>query len=84
MFSQSDLLRRKTDDPEVQRLLDIDNDLLKSLGTGVLEDIVPYLKDIYPTAKWKKLVTLTTEMLNVIRKKLQEHKDTFNAGTSYT
>ncbi|XP_022341319.2 steroid 17-alpha-hydroxylase/17,20 lyase-like [Crassostrea virginica] len=74
--------KRKTDDPEVQRLLDIDNDLIKSLGTGVLEDIVPYLKDIYPTAKWKKLVTLTTEMLNVIRKKLQEHKDTFKAGVN--
>ena len=74
------IIRRPADDPEVKKLLELDNDLLATFNNGLVEDIVPYLKDIYPTARWKKMVALTDQILNVFRGKLQEHKDTFKPG----
>lgn len=63
--------RRPTDDPEVKKLLKIDNDLIDKLGTGVFEDIIPYFKDIYPTKKWQMFLSMVDEMLTVLRRKLE-------------
>lgn len=72
--------RRSTDDAEVKALIKLNEDLLADFGSGLLEDIVPYLKDIYPTASWKKFVNTTEQLLNVIRAKFKQHMDTFRPG----
>lgn len=72
--------RRPTDDPEVKKLLKIDNDLIDKLGTGVFEDIIPYFKDIYPTKKWQMFLSMVDEMLTVLRRKFREHVETFQPG----
>jgi hypothetical protein len=72
--------RRSTDDPEVKALIKLNENLLADFGSGLLEDIVPYLKDIYPTASWKRFVNTTEQLLNVIRAKFKQHVDTFEPG----
>ncbi|XP_061194481.1 steroid 17-alpha-hydroxylase/17,20 lyase-like [Saccostrea echinata] len=69
--------KRPIDDQEVKDFLKLENDFIEFFGTGLLEDIVPYLKDIYPTAKWKKLIRMTDEILHVLRTKFKQHVDTF-------
>lgn len=72
--------RRPADDPEVKKLLKLDNDLIDKLGSGVFEDLFPYLKDIYPTKKWKLLTTMVDELLTVLKRKFKEHVETFQPG----
>ncbi|XP_052704584.1 steroid 17-alpha-hydroxylase/17,20 lyase-like [Crassostrea angulata] len=74
--------KRPTDDPEVKKLLKIDNDLIDKLGTGVFEDIIPYFKDIYPTKKWQMFLSMVDEMLTVLRRKFREHVETFQPGVN--
>ncbi|XP_048745587.1 steroid 17-alpha-hydroxylase/17,20 lyase-like [Ostrea edulis] len=74
--------KRSTDDAEVKALIKLNEDLLADFGSGLLEDIVPYLKDIYPTASWKKFVNTTEQLLNVIRAKFKQHMDTFRPGVN--
>jgi hypothetical protein len=52
-------------------------------GAGVLEDIVPYLKNIYPTAKWKTLVRNMSGILDILRAKFQQHVDTFQPDEDF-
>ncbi|XP_061194480.1 steroid 17-alpha-hydroxylase/17,20 lyase-like [Saccostrea echinata] len=74
--------KRPIDDPEVKALLKLDEDLIKELGSGVLEDVFPYLKDIYPTAKWQKLIEGTDQLLGILRAKFKQHVDTFEPGVN--
>ncbi|XP_048740940.2 steroid 17-alpha-hydroxylase/17,20 lyase-like [Ostrea edulis] len=74
--------KRTVDDPEVKGFLKLDEDLLNEFGTGVLEDLFPYFKDIYPTAKWTKLVDKIGEVLAILRAKFKEHLDTFEPGVN--
>jgi hypothetical protein len=74
------LLRRPVDDPEVKEFLKLDDELVNGLSSGVLEDVIPYLKDIFPTAKWKKLEGEMNEAMAIIRTKFKEHVETFEPG----
>jgi hypothetical protein len=74
------LTRRAADDPEVKALLALDEGLIKDFGSGLFEDVFPYLKDILPTAKWTKLVKKTNELLDFLRTKFKEHVETFELG----
>ncbi|XP_065926328.1 steroid 17-alpha-hydroxylase/17,20 lyase isoform X2 [Magallana gigas] len=74
--------KRPVDDPEVKRFIKLDNDLLEKFGSGFFEDVFPYLRHIFTTAKWKKMLVLTEEVLNVLRKNLKEHKETFQPGVN--
>ncbi|XP_056018611.1 steroid 17-alpha-hydroxylase/17,20 lyase-like [Ostrea edulis] len=67
-------------DPEVKTLLELNEALFTDFGAGVLEDVVPYLKDVYTTAKWKKLSSNTDQLLDIIRAKFKQHVDTFEPG----
>jgi hypothetical protein len=64
----------------VKTLQRIDDDLFKVFRSGVLEDMFPYFKDVFPTAKWRKLVNLADERLAILRAKFKEHVDTFEPG----
>ncbi|XP_062620092.1 steroid 17-alpha-hydroxylase/17,20 lyase-like [Saccostrea cucullata] len=70
--------KRPVDDPEVKALLKLDNDLFDLFGTGLAEDLVPYLKDIYPTARWEKFKKMTEEILQLLHTKFNQHKETFS------
>ncbi|XP_061194478.1 steroid 17-alpha-hydroxylase/17,20 lyase-like [Saccostrea echinata] len=70
--------KRPVDDPEVKAFLKLDNDLLDLFGAGLLEDIIPYLKDICPTAKWKKVNKMIEEILQKLHTKFKQHVDTFS------
>ncbi|XP_048745552.1 steroid 17-alpha-hydroxylase/17,20 lyase-like [Ostrea edulis] len=72
--------KRAVDDPEVKAYLQLDEELNDGLGTGVLEDVFPYFKDIYPTAKWKKLKSNVNESLTLLRTKFKQHVDTLEPG----
>jgi hypothetical protein len=72
--------RRPIDDTEVKTLLELDETITNVFGNGVLEDIVPYLKDIYPTARWNKLVDTMNGILDILRAKFKQHVDTFQPG----
>lgn len=73
-------IRRPVDDPEVKEFIKLDNDLSEKFGAGFFEDIFPYLKNIFTTAKWKVFLVLSEEVLNILRKKFKEHKETFQPG----
>ncbi|XP_056018610.1 steroid 17-alpha-hydroxylase/17,20 lyase-like isoform X2 [Ostrea edulis] len=72
--------KRAIDDPEVKTFLELDEALIKDFGTGLLEDIVPYLKDIYPTTRWKNLSSKMDTLLNILRAKFKQHVDKFEPG----
>lgn len=60
--------------------LKLDEELVNDFGTGVLEDLFPYLKDIFPTAKWKKVMGKVNAVLTKLRAKFKEHVDSFEPG----
>jgi hypothetical protein len=60
--------------------MELDESTNEIFGAGLLEDIVPYLKDIYPTAKWKTLVSNMNGILDILRAKFQQHVNTFKPG----
>ncbi|XP_061194482.1 steroid 17-alpha-hydroxylase/17,20 lyase-like [Saccostrea echinata] len=74
--------KRPIDDPEVKALLTLDEELITYLGAGFLEDLFPYLKDILPTAKWKKFLIMLDQLSDVLRAKYKEHVDTFEPGVN--
>ncbi|XP_011454186.2 steroid 17-alpha-hydroxylase/17,20 lyase [Magallana gigas] len=74
--------KRPVDDPEVKEFIKLDNDLSEKFGAGFFEDIFPYLKNIFTTAKWKVFLVLSEEVLNILRKKFKEHKETFQPGVN--
>ncbi|XP_061194486.1 steroid 17-alpha-hydroxylase/17,20 lyase-like [Saccostrea echinata] len=74
--------KRPIEDPEVKALLKLDEELIAELATGFLEDLVPHLKDIYPTAKWKKFLRLIDQLSKVLRAKYKEHVNTFQPGVN--
>lgn len=64
----------------MKQFVKLDNDVLEKFNSGFFEDVFPYLKNIFPTAKWKELLVMTEEVLNILRKKYKEHSETFQPG----
>ncbi|XP_048736456.1 steroid 17-alpha-hydroxylase/17,20 lyase-like isoform X2 [Ostrea edulis] len=74
--------KRPIDDPEVKKLLELGEDLNRCLTVGLLEDVVPYLKDIYTTAGWRSFRDTTDQILKILRTKFKQHMDTFEPGVN--
>ncbi|XP_056004408.1 steroid 17-alpha-hydroxylase/17,20 lyase-like isoform X2 [Ostrea edulis] len=74
--------KRPIDDPEIEELLKLDDDIIEDFGVGVLEDIFPYLKDIYPTAKWKRMTDKMNRIMDILRTKFKQHVDTIEPGVN--
>ncbi|XP_061194476.1 steroid 17-alpha-hydroxylase/17,20 lyase-like isoform X1 [Saccostrea echinata] len=70
------------DDPEVKTLLKLDEDLIADLGTGFVEDLIPCLKDICPTAKWKNFLKVADQVTKLISTKYRNHVDTYKPGVN--
>jgi hypothetical protein len=72
--------RRPVDDPEVKEFLKLDEDFFNDLGGGLLEDAFPYFKDVFPTAKWRRMVGSIDAIMTILRTKFNEHVETFEPG----
>jgi hypothetical protein len=68
------------DDQEVNEFLKLEESFFKDLGNGLLEDIFPYFKDVFPTAKWKGMVGSLNAITTILRTKFNEHVETFEPG----
>jgi hypothetical protein len=68
------------EDPEVKEFLKLDEELLNDIGSGILEDVFPYFKDVFPSAKYKKVVGNMDEVMTRLRTKFKEHVVTFEPG----
>jgi hypothetical protein len=84
MIDDLTLTRRAVDDQEMKAFLKLDQDMINDFGTGTLEDVFPYFKDIFPTAKWKKLKSTVEEFNAILRAKFRKHVDTFEIGNLKT
>ncbi|KAK3100065.1 hypothetical protein FSP39_014192, partial [Pinctada imbricata] len=73
-------LRCDLDSKDVNRMLQIDQDVIEKFGSGFVEDIVPGMTYIYKTERWKDLERLIEEFTAFLRKELKEHKETFNSS----
>jgi hypothetical protein len=76
------LTRRPVEDPEVKEFLRMDEELFNDIGSGVLEDAFPYFKDVFPSAKWKKVAGNLDKVMTILRTKFKEHVETFEPGWS--
>ncbi|KAK3085605.1 hypothetical protein FSP39_006017 [Pinctada imbricata] len=68
------------DSKDVNKLLQIDQDIIEKFGSGFIEDIVPGMTYVYKTKRWKDLERLIEEVTTFLRKELKEHKETFNSS----
>ncbi|KAK3100089.1 hypothetical protein FSP39_014572 [Pinctada imbricata] len=66
------------DDPEVNRLLVMEDETIELFGNGFFEDIIPFMTKIYTTKRWNKMSALMDEIYTFFNKELKEHKDTFD------
>ncbi|KAK3100020.1 hypothetical protein FSP39_013576 [Pinctada imbricata] len=66
------------DDPEINRLLEIEEEIVEVFGNGFFEDVIPFMTRIYTTQSWKKMKSLNDEGVICIQKELKEHRDSFD------
>ena len=52
--------------------------LIESFGSGFLEDIIPFMTNIYPTQRWKNTIKEIDKLLAFMKKLVKEHEDTFD------
>ncbi|KAJ8317308.1 hypothetical protein KUTeg_005212 [Tegillarca granosa] len=71
-------LRYEIDDEEFVYIINLDNEFLEKFGNGLLEDIVPYLKDICPTRKYREIMAGAKTLTAIIERKYKEHLSTFD------
>ncbi|KAK3106564.1 hypothetical protein FSP39_022638 [Pinctada imbricata] len=66
------------DDPDVERLLKIDTEVVETFGNGLLEDLVPAMTYVYKTQRCKRVESLLFEALSFLKKELNQHEETFD------
>lgn len=66
------------DDDEFLLIMKLDNDLLEKFGTGVIEDIIPYLRDVCPTRRYRDIMKDAKQFISIMEKKYKEHLYTFD------
>ena len=72
------LLRKEIGDPDVEFLIrekDIVND---NLANGLREDMLPFLKDVFPSKRYLAIKGVLDRAYPFIYKLLREHKETFD------
>jgi hypothetical protein len=75
--------RKEIGDPDVEYLIR-DKDLVnKTMENGIREDLLPFLKDIYPSRRYTIIKTAVDKVFDFLRSKLEEHKETFDSSTDF-
>ena len=60
-----------------------DKDLVVAFGTGLLEDVFPYLANIFPSSRYTTVLKLMNYIFDWINKNIAEHKESFNPGNVF-
>ncbi|KAK3099915.1 hypothetical protein FSP39_011721 [Pinctada imbricata] len=66
------------DDPDVERLLKIDTEVIETFGNGLVEDLVPAMSYVYKTQRCKRVENMLFEALSFLKKELNQHEETFD------
>ena len=65
-------------DEDVEHALKMVIELSRKFGAGFLEDIIPFMSNIYTTQRWKDTMTEIDEWLALFKKLVNDHEDTFD------
>ena len=62
--------------------MQLDKEITESFGKkkGLIEDLFPWLVNIRPSAKYKRMVEIMDEGLGIMKKKFRQHQETFDPG----
>ena len=83
MYISEAHFRYKFDDPVLQKLVQLDDEI-KSLfnGAGIPEDLIPGLQYVWETQKMKEMKRITKLLVHdFIGGKVREHQETYDKST---
>ena len=58
--------------------LKLDMTIAEKFGAGFLEDIIPFMTNIYTTQRWKDAMAEIDAFLVFLKKRVDEHEETFD------
>ena len=58
-------------------------DLNASFGAGFLEDIIPFMSNIYTTQRLRKALALADDFFAFLTKLVKQHEETFDSSKIY-
>ncbi|KAL8564917.1 hypothetical protein ACOMHN_019820 [Nucella lapillus] len=64
------------DDPSIQRLIDLFEEIYQHMASGFFEDIIPLLK-FFPTRRFQRVVDIEYEIFNYFESHIQKHCESF-------
>ncbi|XP_055995738.1 steroid 17-alpha-hydroxylase/17,20 lyase-like [Ostrea edulis] len=67
-------------DPEVEFLIREKDLVNKTMENGIREDLLPFLKDVYPSKRYTIIKKAVDKAFDFLYRKLEEHKETFDAN----
>nr|XP_034303048.1 steroid 17-alpha-hydroxylase/17,20 lyase-like isoform X2 [Crassostrea gigas] len=65
-------------DPDVEFLLREKDLINKTVGNGLREDMLPFLKDVYPSGRYVIIKEAADRVFSFLHKLLHEHQETFD------
>ncbi|KAK3099851.1 hypothetical protein FSP39_010743 [Pinctada imbricata] len=68
------------EDKDVDRILQMNLELLDKFSSGFLEDIIPGMTSVYKTERWKEFEKITQDLISFLEGELKQHKDTFDSS----
>lgn len=70
------------DDPEFMRFMKLSKKINEMTGNGFVEDMFPIMCKIWTTDKYRTIHNMNNELISIIKRKFEEHEETFNIGMS--
>ncbi|XP_065941966.1 steroid 17-alpha-hydroxylase/17,20 lyase isoform X3 [Magallana gigas] len=71
-------LSKEIGDPDVEFLLREKDLINKTVGNGLREDMLPFLKDVYPSGRYVIIKEAADRVFSFLHKLLHEHQETFD------
>ncbi|XP_076472648.1 steroid 17-alpha-hydroxylase/17,20 lyase-like [Babylonia areolata] len=65
------------DDPSIQRLINMFDEINSTVGNGFFEDVIPLLK-YWPTKTFRRATSMFVMVLEYYESKIQEHRQSFS------
>ncbi|XP_052674496.1 steroid 17-alpha-hydroxylase/17,20 lyase-like [Crassostrea angulata] len=70
--------KKEIGDPDVEFLLREKDSVNKAIGNGLREDLLPFLKDVYPSRRYVIIKEAVDRAFSFMYKLLHEHQETFD------
>lgn len=77
------MTRKDIGDPDVVLLSSTKEVLNQNFGNGLMEDILPVLKDVYPSKRYLNIKEGLQKIHAFFYKNLEKHKDSFDSRKKY-